>query len=272
MISDQDDHNNSAAGGPSKKSKKTKKNKDKNRSSTSNRSTRENNLLFNNSSVADKEVFTSGDKIMVSVNFKNAENKSASEIAATKKPSMVIDILQSPYQVIEQSPEPIVDVLSDEEQASNVLNNFRESDFTKNSGNNKSSAVTLGSTNAKEKKSKQTAENDKFGVTEDMLPSYAIVNLNEERNYNTTLAKDFSGNNSETIVFQTEAKNDGLHLVEHLETHKGPCTPPNDPAENLDLAKGPQTPDDFDSYDPCDPTDSPPGPNGNADNDILLHR
>jgi hypothetical protein len=61
---------------------------------------------------------------MVSVNFKNAENKSASEIAATKKPSMVIDILQSPYQVIEQSPEPIVelDVFSDEETS--IVNNI----------------------------------------------------------------------------------------------------------------------------------------------------
>ena len=107
-----------------------------------------------------------------------------------------------------------------------------------------------------------------------MLPSYAIVNLNEDRNYNNSsslLAKD-SLDSESSMSFQTEAKNDGLHLVEHLETHKGPCTPPNAPAENLDLAKGPQTPDDFDSYDPCDPTDSPPGPNGNADNDILLHR
>ena len=51
-----------------------------------------------------------GDKIMVSVNFKNSANKSAAEIAATTKPSMTIDIMCSPYNVIEASPEPIVDV------------------------------------------------------------------------------------------------------------------------------------------------------------------
>ena len=51
-----------------------------------------------------------GDKIMVSVNFKNSANKSAAEIAATTKPSVTIDIMSSPYQVIEASPEPIVDV------------------------------------------------------------------------------------------------------------------------------------------------------------------
>ena len=53
---------------------------------------------------------------MVSVNFKNSANKSAVEIAATTKPSLVIDIMASPYQVIEPSPEPIIDVYSDEEQ------------------------------------------------------------------------------------------------------------------------------------------------------------
>ena len=47
---------------------------------------------------------------MVSVNFKNSANKSAAEIAATTKPSVTIDIMSSPYQVIEASPEPIVDV------------------------------------------------------------------------------------------------------------------------------------------------------------------
>lgn len=73
-------------------------------------------VLFNTNSVADKEVFTSGDKIMVSVNFKNSANKSAAEIAATKKPTMVIDVMSSPYQVLEPSPEPVFDVLSDEEK------------------------------------------------------------------------------------------------------------------------------------------------------------
>ena len=39
------------------------------------------------------------------------------------------------------------------------------------------------------------------------------------------------------------------------ELSRGPCTPPT---ENLDLAKGPQTPtEDPMDYDPCNPTESP---------------
>ena len=70
------------------------------------------NTHTSSSYVRDKEVYASGDKIMVSVNFKN---NSAKEIAAAKKPSVVIDIMESPYRVIENSPEAVVDIFTDDE-------------------------------------------------------------------------------------------------------------------------------------------------------------
>lgn len=140
---------------------------------------------------------------MVSVNFKNAANKSAAEIAATTKPSLVIDIMSSPYQVIEPSPEPIIDVLSEDE-------------------------------------------------LDKRLPTSKEPIVNE-------------------IIEENDDDNDDL--IEHIvESHKGPCTPPNVP-ESLDLAKGPQTPEE-DSYDPCDPTESPEleeDDDDNAGDEILLH-
>ena len=206
---------------PAKKSKKTKKNKEKDK-----RQSNRDNLLFNNSAVADKEVFTSGDKIMVSVNFKNASNKPAAEIAATKKPSMVIDIMTSPYQVLEASPEPVVDVFSDDE---------------------------AGPSKMTEKQSKQSNKQNTINDHSDHL-----LHLDNNK------SKDIS----------SDALDVSKDSLDHIETHKGPCTPPNAPDNSgiLDLAKGPQTPEDpDDSYDPCDPTDSPPGPNGDDDNEPLLH-
>lgn len=110
--------NEGNVGTTGKKQKKQKKNKRQQRSANTESATHNSNediVLYNSSSVADKEVFTSGDKVMVSVNFKNSQNKSAAEIAATTKASCTIDIMSSPYQVIEPSPEPIVDVYSEEE-------------------------------------------------------------------------------------------------------------------------------------------------------------
>jgi len=170
--------------------------------------------------VADKEVFTSGDKIMVSVNFKNSANKSAAEIAATTKPSVTIDIMSSPYQVIEASPEPIVDVYSEDEieKAPTMLSLAKE----------------------KTALEKKLSNNDKNN--------------------------EIVGNDNFSITVIEEADNN----VEHIESHKGPCTPPQNNHESLDLAKGPQTPEDpMDDYDPCSPTESPDIEID--DDDILLH-
>jgi len=96
------------------------------------------------SEIADKEVFASGDKIMVSVNFRSStNNRNSSEggkrgknknvgmqtsshslaaAAANAKPMCVIDVMQSPYRIIEDSPKEIFDVFSDEENDSRKKN------------------------------------------------------------------------------------------------------------------------------------------------------
>ena len=200
-----------------KSKKKSKKNK-RNRTVTS---ANDNDVLFN-SSVANKEVYTSGktllplhcvfilkiqtfvhilgDKIMVSVNFKNAANKSASEIAATKKPSLVIDVMSSPYQIIEPSPEPVFDIFSDEEKENNHQTN-----------------KTI---------------NDSSEKINDKEPGNPV------------------------------------EVIEELSRDRGPCTPPT---ENLDLAKGPQTPtEDPMDYDPCNPTESPIDDSLQIEGDVLI--
>ena len=129
---------------------------------------------------------------MVSVNFKNAANKSATEIAATKKPSLVIDVMSSPYQIIEPSPEPVFDIFSDEENAIAA--------DPKSSKSSKSSKPT-----------------------------------------NNTVIEEVNNDKEPDVILE--------------ELSRGPCTPPT---ENLDLAKGPQTPtEDPMDYDPCNPTESP---------------
>ena len=81
--------------------------------------------------MVEKEVYAAGDKIMVSVNFKSKANNQGLGIASTlekdkndlnaavanSKPMVVIDCLTSPYQIIEPSPNEIIDLYSDEEGA-----------------------------------------------------------------------------------------------------------------------------------------------------------
>ena len=98
--------------------------------------------------IVDKEVYAAGNKILVSVNFKHTtaagkksskakkgssivsgagignvspQNKpdssssAAVERAKGKKPSLVIDIMSSPYQVFESSPKETIDIFSEDE-------------------------------------------------------------------------------------------------------------------------------------------------------------
>ena len=107
------------------------------------------------------------------------------------------------------------------------------------------------------------------------------VYSDEEKNEKQTTSKNSNSNTNKTqdkpppeISTHLEHELDqGDHddIIEHIESHKGPCTPPNMP-EHLDLAKGPQTPEDpMDSYDPCNPTESPELSPGGDDGEILLH-
>ena len=86
-------------------------------------------LNTHSSSVVEKEVYAAGDKIMVSVNFKSKANntkipvdkppKVGGEAKSENKPTVVIDCLASPYEVIEPSPKEIIDIYSDEDEFSN---------------------------------------------------------------------------------------------------------------------------------------------------------
>ena len=61
----------------------------------------------------------------------------------------------------------------------------------------------------------------------------------EKKLSNNEKNNEIVGNDNFSITVIEEADNN----VEHIESHKGPCTPPQNNHESLDLAKGPQTPE-----------------------------
>ena len=61
----------------------------------------------------------------------------------------------------------------------------------------------------------------------------------EKKLSNNDKNNEIVGNDNFSITVIEEADNN----VEHIESHKGPCTPPQNNHESLDLAKGPQTPE-----------------------------
>ena len=84
--------------------------------------------------MGEKSVYASGENIMVSVNFPEPSNgnrsatgagtpspKKASKPESSKKPSVIIDILDDevPYRVIEPA-KPVVDLASDPEEENEV--------------------------------------------------------------------------------------------------------------------------------------------------------
>lgn len=196
------------------------------------------------SEIADKEVYASGDKIMVSVNFRSNRNAAAvspvkkprpKNMTVTQKPVCVIDIMSSPYKIIEASPKEVVDVFSDDE------------DKNKKVGANNNNSLR----SQQQKTSKQRATQP--GPVDNSAP------------HKTPSPKE----NSEKLVQQQQQQTQqqqipvepiivGGDLIIHT-GHKGPCTPPPMGETMISLTKGPQTPSDLpdDSYDPCNPTESP---------------
>lgn len=185
--------------------------------------------------VSEKEVYASGDKILVSVNFKRStakKKKSAttrvtngdmsaatSETAANKKPTVVIDVMASPYQVYEPSPPQVFDVLSEDEADPKANASSSSSNVATSTSATATTSVAATSTTA----------------STSAPPASASVAAH-------------SGDEESSFL-------------------RGPCTPPPpvslvDGHESLDFSKGPQTPSSptdhhIDSYDPCDPTESP---------------
>merc|ERR1719186_2020991 len=119
------------------RSSSSRRSKSKHRSTSRSKKSSSYKKLFNESP-SEKSVFTSGDKIIVSVNFpQSAENgctknrldhdksptKSTPKTAKTnQKPSVIIDILdeEAPYRIIEQ-PKELVDISSDNEKEKKIL-------------------------------------------------------------------------------------------------------------------------------------------------------
>eukprot|EP00095_Tigriopus_kingsejongensis_P003595 maker-scaffold1122_size61463-snap-gene-0.17 protein:Tk03595 transcript:maker-scaffold1122_size61463-snap-gene-0.17-mRNA-1 annotation:"phd and ring finger domain-containing protein 1 isoform x2" len=175
-----------------------------------------------------KEVFASGDNILVSVNFGSSPPPKTNvsrttELAhpevANKKPDAVIDIMSSPYLVIEASPKETIDLaLSDEEP-------------TVADASPAAAVVTVVSP-------QPPIASNIVTTTTSVLPEAPPAHTTA----NATLES----------AFQMASQ-----IVNSLP--KGPCTPPGNEDEAIDFAKGPQTPqsDLGDSYDPCNPTESP---------------
>ena len=233
--------NKSFLNGDSMTSTKTKKKRKNN----------EDNLNAS-SVITEKEVFASGDKIMVSVNFRKTNEKAkevtssstvasssaaAAAAAASAKPTVVIDVMSSPYQVIEPSPQEVIDVFSDDEEKQ------------------------------KTKKKTQQQQQQPTPISEISAPNGGLAPQQKASPSPLEIPVRVPNPESENKSQSKEVEND--------DQHKGPCTPPPLVDESLDLIRGPQTPteDPLDSYDPCDPTESPEvdDADGNASFNGLLN-
>lgn len=195
------------------------------------------------SSTVAKEVFASGDNILVSVNFgpnsasTNGDSSSKSRSAgvaanaptelANQKPAAVIDIMSSPYLVIESSPKETIDLASGDEDEPTTPEPVQSQQPIA------SNIVTTTSALSEGPSSSQAA------VT-------STSSASESGPFPTVSSAGASSSASVTVV-----TNNGLP--------KGPCTPPSHEEEAIDFALGPQTPqsDMSESYDPCNPTESP---------------
>jgi len=278
------------------------------------------------SAVAGKEVYAAGNKILVSVNFKHStttgkksssktksgpsndrgdgcENMSpqhkpdstssaAVERAKAKKPSLVIDIMSSPYQVIDSSPKETIDIFSDDESAGgNMLSTHRR----KKDGaaavmtlvDERSSWSVSGSLNV------PTVGQQSSSITdpEETAPSVTSTTHAPASTVTSTSGSIFpavpsslasatmtsgvaGGNemsilsspaplrqndggftlNSVIICTKSTAASGGVDASSTTNTfHRGPMTPPGDEHETLDLAQGPQTPSSDMAPDSYDP-------------------
>jgi hypothetical protein len=259
-----------AVGGSKPKGKKSKK-----KMMQSAPSSKTSNVAASSSSVGDKEVYASGDKILVSVNFKHSKKRSrrhgskikspnkpdssssaAIERAKAQKPSLVIDIMSSPYQVFEASPKETIDIFSDAESSP-----VKVKDLTGDISLMGSTTVVPGTmspdctTPSDMRLHSQQQPSSTLLLQPQPPPQLQLQQLATSSSStavktNGTAEDRFSGLSANDVVASTSANH-----------HKGPMTPPGDEHETLDLANGPQTPiSDIvnDCYDPCNPTAGSP--------------
>lgn len=208
----------------------------------------------------DKEVFASGDNILVSINFgqKDGTSKKKKRSAdkndicdpegnggnslqstSNNKPSIVIDIMQSPYQVFEPSPQETIDLHESDEESSAQ----KPKKVVEDTNGMSSSSNNMPNSNDSNPHNYQAATNgggepSSKGSTS-VLTAASIIESLTSSVTTGTFANSSAATNSISVT-------------------RGPCTPPFD--EAIDFAKGPQTPpqsDIEDSYDPCNPTESP---------------
>lgn len=280
------------------------------------------------SAVAGKEVYAAGNKILVSVNFKQAGRKSSSkakrgpssdgggglenlspqhkpdssssaavERAKAKKPSLVIDIMSSPYQVFESSPKETIDIFSDEEStggnmssthrrkkegAAAVMTLADERNSWSVSGclsvptvgqqpssiaDPEETAPSVTSTTHAPASTVTSTSGSIFPAVPSSLASAAtssgVAGGNKMSNLTSpTLNDAYLTGNSGILCGKASAVSGGVDASSTTNTfHRGPMTPPGDEHETLDLAQGPQTPSSDmapDSYDPFNPTTESP--------------
>ena len=189
---------------------------------------------------------------MVSVNFrssnrnvatspKRSKNKNvATRDLASAKPVCVIDVMQSPYRIIEDSPKEVVDIFSDEDESKKK---------SSGSGNN----VNNGGNKNQQKTSKQRTTPPTENATH-KTPSPKETPEKQQQ----LLQQQQQQQQLSQQQQQQQDQYEGGDLIIHT-GHKGPCTPPPFGEMMIDLTRGPQTPSDppDDSYDPCNPTESP---------------
>jgi hypothetical protein len=190
---------------------------------------------------------------MVSVNFrssnrnvatspKRSKNKNvATRDLASAKPVCVIDVMQSPYRIIEDSPKEVVDVFSDDDESK------------KKSGGPSNNVNNVGNKN-QQKTSKQRPTPPTENATHKTpspkeTPEKQQQLLQQQQQQQQQLSQQQQ---------QQQDQYESGDLIIHT-GHKGPCTPPPFGEMMIDLTRGPQTPSDppDDSYDPCNPTESP---------------
>ena len=279
------------------------------------------------SAVAGKEVYAAGNKILVSVNFKHSttagkkskankgkrgpsndsgdgfENKSpqhkpdssssaAVERAKAKKPSLVIDIMSSPYQVFESSPKETIDLFSDEEGTGGKMSSTHRrkkegAPAVMTLGDERTSWSVTGSMNVpivgQQSSSITDLEETAPSVTSTTHASATTVTSTSGSVFPTvpsslasaTTASGVVGGNemsslpsptalrqndgyftgsSGIICAKSTASSGGVDASTTTNTfHRGPMTPPGDEHETLDLAQGPQTPSSDMAPDSYDP-------------------
>jgi len=163
----------------------------------------------------------------------------AKPAAVNQKPVCVIDVMSSPYRIIEESPREVVDVLSEDEDKN------KKSGGGPNNNNHLRGQQKTTKTRTTPPSQLESAQR-KTPSPKESPEKQALPSQQQQQSQQTQQQQ------------MPQIETVGGDLIIHT-GHKGPCTPPPFDEAMIDLTRGPQTPSDppDDSYDPCNPTESP---------------